>query len=110
MVFAGTVVAYRVLAGTASMATVLLVAHTARRLRPGSAAFAVVMVGVNPAVVFLTVGSGHNDALVALSIYGGYFGGGLDRWRGGAECHRAGGRLWGRECGWGRADGSADAF
>lgn len=65
---AGTVVAYRVLAGTASMATVLLVAHTARRLRPGSAAFAVVMVGVNPAVVFLTVGSGHNDALVALSI------------------------------------------
>jgi hypothetical protein len=63
-----TVMAYRVLAGTASMATVLLVAHSARRLRPGSAAFAVIMVGVNPAVVFLTVGSGHNDALVALSI------------------------------------------
>jgi len=64
----GTVVAYRALAATASIATVLLVAYTARRLRPASAAFAVVMVGVNPAVVFLTVGSGHNDALVALSI------------------------------------------
>ena len=64
----GAVLAYRVLAEIASMATVLLVARSARALRPERAAFAVAVLGVNPAVVFLVVASGHNDALVALSI------------------------------------------
>ncbi len=64
----GAVMSYRALAEAASLGTVLLVAHSARVLRPERAAFAVAVLGVNPAVVFLVVASGHNDALVALSI------------------------------------------
>lgn len=65
---AGQVGAYRWLAGLASIATVATIAATARRLQPDRAAFAVAAFGLNPAVLFLGVASGHNDLLVALAI------------------------------------------
>jgi hypothetical protein len=43
---------------------------TAERVRPGRVAFAAAAYGLNPVVLFLAVGSGHNDVLVALSIIG----------------------------------------
>jgi hypothetical protein len=69
---AGHVVAYRLLAGVASVATVLVVAATARRLRPDREAFAVVAFGLNPVVLFHAVAGGHNDVLVALAIALGF--------------------------------------
>ena len=43
---------------------------TAERVRPGRVTFAAAAYGLNPVVLFLAVGSGHNDVLVALSIIG----------------------------------------
>lgn len=65
---AGQVDAYRWLAGLAALATVAVIASLARRLRPDRAAFAVAAFGLNPAVLFLGVASGHNDLLVALAV------------------------------------------
>lgn len=64
--------AYRWLAGLASMATMAVIAATALRVRPGRAAFAVAAFGLNPAVLFHAVASGHNDVLVALAIALGF--------------------------------------
>ncbi len=63
---------YRLIAVAASLATVVIVAVTSSRLRPERAAFAVAAVGLNPAVLFLVVGGGHNDALVGLAIAGAF--------------------------------------
>ncbi len=68
---AALVVAYRGLAAAASLGTLALVAGLARRLRPGRAAFAAAAWGLNPVVLFQSVGSGHNDLLVALAVAGG---------------------------------------
>lgn len=64
--------AYRLLAGLASIATIAVIAATALRVRPGRAAFAVAAFGLNPAVLFHAVASGHNDVLVALAIAMGF--------------------------------------
>lgn len=69
---AGQIGAYRWLAGLASLATIAVIAFTAVRLRPGRAAFAVAAFGLNPAVLFHAVASGHNDVLVALAIAAGF--------------------------------------
>jgi alpha-1,6-mannosyltransferase len=64
--------AFRWIAAAASLGTVALIAVTARRHRAGRAAFAVAAFGLNPVVLFQSVGSGHNDLLVALSIAGAF--------------------------------------
>lgn len=62
------VVAFRVIAIGASLATVLVVSRLVRRARPEREAFAVALVGLNPVVLFQSAASGHNDLLVALSV------------------------------------------
>jgi len=52
----------------ASIATLLVIRGLATRVRPERAAFALVLFGWNPVVLFHSVASGHNDLLVALSI------------------------------------------
>jgi hypothetical protein len=59
---------FRWTAAAASLATVALIATTARRVRPSRAAFAVAAFGLNPVVLFGSVASGHNDLLVALAV------------------------------------------
>jgi alpha-1,6-mannosyltransferase len=66
-----TIVAFRVLAAAASLGTLALIAWLAGRLWPERAAFAVAAFGLNPVVLFGSVGSGHNDLVVALCIAGG---------------------------------------
>jgi alpha-1,6-mannosyltransferase len=56
----------------ASLGTMALIATTARRIRPSRAAFAVAAFGMNPVVLFQSVGSGHNDLLVALAVAGAF--------------------------------------
>ncbi len=68
---ADLIVAFRWLAAIASIGTIAIVARLARRLRPGREAFAVAALGLNPVVLFQSVGSGHNDLLVALAVAGG---------------------------------------
>jgi alpha-1,6-mannosyltransferase len=63
-----TIAAFRVLAVLASLGTLAMIASTARRLAPQRTAFAVAIFGLNPVVLFQSVGSGHNDLLVALSV------------------------------------------
>lgn len=65
-----TVLAFRFVAVLASIGTSLLIAFVARDLFPQRAAFAVVLFGWNPVVIFNAVGGGHNDVLVALCIVG----------------------------------------
>ncbi len=67
---AGMIVAFRLIAAAASLATIALVARLARVVRPERAAFAVAAIGLNPAVLFQSVGSGHNDLLVGLAVVG----------------------------------------
>lgn len=62
------VLAFRALAGTASLATAALAVVLARRLRPERAAFAAAAFGLNPVVLFHSAGGGHNDLLVALAV------------------------------------------
>ena len=64
------VTAYRLLTVLASLATLAMILVTAERVRPGRVTFAAAAYGLNPVVLFLAVGSGHNDVLVALSIIG----------------------------------------
>jgi hypothetical protein len=56
----------------ASLGTLALIATTVRRVRPSRAAFAVAAFGMNPVVLFQSVGSGHNDLLVALAVAGAF--------------------------------------
>jgi alpha-1,6-mannosyltransferase len=64
------VVAFRAMAVAASLGTIAIVARLVHRVRPTREAFAVAILGLNPVVLFQSVGSGHNDLLVALSIAG----------------------------------------
>lgn len=66
----GQILAFRLLAAVASLATLALVAHLAQRLAPRRRAFALAAFGLNPVVLFQSVGSGHNDLLVALAVAG----------------------------------------
>jgi alpha-1,6-mannosyltransferase len=63
-----SIVAFRVIAVTASLATIAVVARLVRRQRPEREAFAIAVIGLNPVVLFQSVASGHNDLLVALSV------------------------------------------
>jgi hypothetical protein len=65
---AAVVAAFRALAVLSVLGAAALIARTCLRVRPGVAAFAVAVFALNPAVLFQTAGSGHNDAFVALSI------------------------------------------
>ena len=62
------IVWFKALAGLSSVATMLLVAYAARRIAPQRAAFAVVVVGLNPTTIYSAVGGGHADTLVALGV------------------------------------------
>jgi alpha-1,6-mannosyltransferase len=66
------VTAFRLVAAAASLGTIALVARTAGRHRPSRAAFAVAAFGMNPVIVFQSVGGGHNDMLLALGIAGAF--------------------------------------
>jgi hypothetical protein len=61
---------FELLVVASSLGTVALVMAAARRARPERAAFAGVLVGWNPLVLFHTVGGGHNDALVGAAVAG----------------------------------------
>jgi hypothetical protein len=65
---AQAILAYKWLAAAAAMATILLVAAVAKRIRPERAPFAVVLLGWNPVVLYETVGGGHIDAVIALAM------------------------------------------
>ena len=62
---------FRLIAVAASLATTLLIAWTATSLRPELVAFGVAAFALNPAVLFQTAASGHNDLLVSLAIAAG---------------------------------------
>jgi len=65
------IVVFRVLATAASLGTLAIIASLTRRLWPERTAFAVAAFGLNPVVLFQSVGSGHNDLAVALCVAGG---------------------------------------
>jgi alpha-1,6-mannosyltransferase len=60
--------AYRILAIVVSLATCAAIVWLTRHLWPERTAFALVAFGANPAVLFHSVASGHNDLLVALAV------------------------------------------
>jgi len=64
------ITAFKVLTGVASSALLVLVAWLSGRVRPQRAAFAVLLLGWNPVMLFHTVAGGHNDVLVGLAIVG----------------------------------------
>jgi hypothetical protein len=64
------VLAFRAVAVGASVGTMFLVGAAARRIAPERAAFAAVLVGWNPVVLFHGAGGGHNDTLVGLALAG----------------------------------------
>jgi hypothetical protein len=66
------VTTFRLIAAAASLGTLALVARTARRERPAHAAFAAAAFGMNPVILFQSVGGGHNDLLVALAVAGAF--------------------------------------
>jgi alpha-1,6-mannosyltransferase len=61
---------FRVIAAAASLGTLAIVVWLAKRLAPRRVAFAAAAFALNPVVLFQSVGSGHNDLLVGLSIAG----------------------------------------
>ncbi|MFM7718444.1 MAG: hypothetical protein ACKO8G_02980, partial [Actinomycetota bacterium] len=65
---AGLVAAFRVVAASATIATIALLPSLVRRLAPGREALAVAAFGCNPVVVVHVVGGGHNDAVVGLGV------------------------------------------
>jgi alpha-1,6-mannosyltransferase len=64
------ILAFKVLAGAAGAALLLLTLRLARRLAPERSAFVVALVGLNPLLLFVVIGGAHNDLLVALPIVG----------------------------------------
>lgn len=66
------VAAFRWIAVAGTLATIALIYDTAKRLWPQRLAFAVVVFGVNPVVIFHSVASGHNDVLVGLAVLGAF--------------------------------------
>jgi alpha-1,6-mannosyltransferase len=67
---AATIAAFKILAAVALAGSVLIVASLGERRGPGRGAFPAVAVGLNPVLLFHTVGGGHNDVLVGLSVVG----------------------------------------
>jgi hypothetical protein len=62
------VLIFKLVAGASSVATMFVVANLARARWPSRAAFATALIALNPAVLFVVVGSGHSDALVAVLV------------------------------------------
>jgi hypothetical protein len=62
------VLAFKAVSALASLLTMALVATLARRRWPARAPFATALIALNPAVLFVVVGSGHNDSLIALLV------------------------------------------
>jgi alpha-1,6-mannosyltransferase len=62
--------ALRVIAVAAALATLALVVWLTRRLAPTRTAYAVVVFGLNPLVIFDTLAGGHNDPLIGLAVSG----------------------------------------
>ncbi len=65
---ADMILAYKLIAVAASIGTLGVVSRLVARVRPERAAFAAVLLGWNPVVLFHSVASGHNDMLVALAV------------------------------------------
>ncbi|HEX6208676.1 MAG TPA: hypothetical protein VF058_10020 [Actinomycetota bacterium] len=64
----GTVDAFKLVAAVAGVGTMLAVVAAARQVRPRRAAFAGLLIGWNPVLIFHNVAGGHNDALVGLAV------------------------------------------
>ncbi len=69
---AALVLTFKLFSAVCAALTMILVAWVTRRLRPERAAFAVVLVGANPVVVFDAVAAGHFDPLIALVVAGAF--------------------------------------
>jgi alpha-1,6-mannosyltransferase len=65
---AGTILAFKVLAGVSIATATALVALAVQRIRPERAAVAAALVGLNPVIVIHTVVCGHVDALIAAPL------------------------------------------
>ena len=63
-----TIFAFRALAVGAMLGSVWFVAKLVQQVRPSKTAYAVAFIGLNPVVLFHTLGGGHVDALVMLSL------------------------------------------
>jgi Glycosyltransferase family 87 len=63
-----TIFAFRALAVGAMLGSVWFVAKLVQQVRPSKTAYAVAFIGLNPVVLFHTLGGGHVDALVMLSV------------------------------------------
>ncbi len=63
-----TIFAFRALAIGAMLGSVWFVAKLVQEMKPSKTAYAVAFIGLNPVVLFHTLGGGHVDALVMLSI------------------------------------------
>ena len=62
------IVAFRAIAVAASLASVWFVIKTVDQVRPSKTTYAAAMIGLNPVVLFHTVGGGHVDVLVMLGV------------------------------------------
>jgi hypothetical protein len=60
--------AFKVVSGVGSLATLFVTLRLVRRFDDRRTAFAAVVVGANPAIVFVAVAGGHVDVLVGLAI------------------------------------------
>jgi Glycosyltransferase family 87 len=60
--------AFRAVAVAASLGSLWFVVRLVGRVRPGRQAYAAAMIGLNPVVLFHTVGGGHVDVLVMLGV------------------------------------------
>lgn len=60
--------AFRAVAVAASLGSLWFVVRLVGRIRPQRQAYAAVMIGLNPVVLFHTVGGGHVDVLVMLAV------------------------------------------
>jgi len=65
------IVAFRALAIVASVATFATIGWVVRSRWPSRQGFALAAFGLNPVVLFQSVGSGHNDLWVGLAVIGG---------------------------------------
>ncbi len=62
------IMAFRAVAVAASLASVWFVVKLVSRVKPSKTAYAAAMIGLNPVILFHTVGGGHVDVLVMLSV------------------------------------------
>ena len=62
------IMAFRAVAVAASLGAVWFVVKLVQRVKPSKTAYAAAMIGLNPVVLFHTVGGGHVDVLVMLSV------------------------------------------